>query len=215
MAAAAIDWAITLYRDDHYVYKNDNLSIKQPPVSQAAKEKAVKSRAARGHGGMEGDNDKVPCTSKFHFSKGKYGNVVLAWHGVLVQKAKNISDICAQARNIFRSTDVVGKGQLTQTVDPEIRTRVGLDSESESDHDKGDDEDEDLQDCAVRDDDNNWNWKGKDRELEDDRLGNTQAGTNRYYDNDGNDDVDDGNDGNEEDQVDCGGPSRRSSRTRK
>jgi hypothetical protein len=203
------------------VYKNDNLSIKQPPVSQAAKEKAVKSRAARGHGGTEGDNDKVPCTSKFHFSKGKYGNVVLAWHGVLVQKAKNFSDICAQARNIFRATDVVGKGQLTQTVDPEIRTRVGLDSESESDRDKGDDEDEDLQDYVVGDDDNNW--KGKDRE--DDGLENTQAGTNSYYDNDGDDDVDGGNDGdddvdggndgNEEVQVDCGGPSRRSSRTRK
>src|ERR1700678_1333648 len=116
---------------------------------------------------MEGDNDKVPCTSKFHFSKGKYGNVVLAWHGVLVQKAKNISDICAQARNIFRSTDVVGKGQVEQTVDQEVTTRVGLCSESESDRDKGDDEHVVLQDCAVRDDDTMW--KGKDRVLEDDR----------------------------------------------
>jgi hypothetical protein len=95
----------------------------------------MKNRAARG--GSEGDNDKVPSTSKFHFSKGKYGNVVLAWHGVLIQKAKaNFQDICAQARKILGATDVeIGKNdnQRAPNVNPEVRTRVGLDSESESD----------------------------------------------------------------------------------
>jgi hypothetical protein len=127
-----------LYRDDHYEYVNGSLSIKQPPVSQAAKEKAMKNRAARG---SEVENDKAPCTSKFHFSKGKYGHIVHAWHGVLIQKAEaNLLDICAQARKIIGAMDF-GMGIGNQlVVDPEIRARVGLDSEPESDS-EGNDED--------------------------------------------------------------------------
>ena len=102
----------------------------------------MKNRAARG--GSEGDNDKAPSTSKFHFSKGKYGNIMLAWHGVLVQKAKtNFPDICAQARTIFGVTDVgIGNdNHRAQNVNPEVSTRVGLDSESESEEENdGDDE---------------------------------------------------------------------------
>lgn len=88
----------------------------------------MKSRASRGVSEVE--NDKGPCTSsKFHFSKGKYGNIVLAWHGVLIRKAKaNFQDICAEARKIYGVTD---DGNQPAQVDPEIRTRVGLDSESE------------------------------------------------------------------------------------
>jgi hypothetical protein len=119
------------------------LSIKQPPLSQAAKEKVTKNRATRG--GSKGDSDKVPSTSKFHFSKGKYGNVVLAWHGALTQKAKaNFTDICAQARKIF---GVAGGGignddQQAQNTNTEVRTHVALDSESESEgENKGDNED--------------------------------------------------------------------------
>lgn len=208
------------------MYQNNNLSFKQPPASQAAKEKAIKNRAARG--GTEGDNDKVPCTSKFHFSKGKYGNVVLAWHGVLIQKAKaNFSEICVQARGIFGATDVGNGSQLSQTVDPEISIRVGLDSESDSDEagargnnaEDGDDEDpgfqdhdddsdkgEDLRDDADEvdedlqdhDDDNNL------KVYEDDQ----NTGINHGNDGDG-DDVDGGNNGN---GVDSGGPSRRGGR---
>jgi hypothetical protein len=77
----------------------------------------------------------VPSTSKFHFSKGKYGNVVLAWHGALIQKAKaNFADICVQARKIFGVADIgIGSdNQQAQNANPEVRTRVGLDSESES-----------------------------------------------------------------------------------
>jgi hypothetical protein len=77
----------------------------------------------------------VPSTSKFHFSKGKYGNVVLAWHGVIIQKAKaSFADICAQARKIFGVADVgIGNdNQRAQNANPEVSTRVGLDSESES-----------------------------------------------------------------------------------
>jgi hypothetical protein len=127
-----------MYRDGHYDYEDGTLSIKQPPVSQAAREKAMKSKAARGV--LEGENDKLPCTSKFHFSKGKYGNVVLAWHGVFVHKAKaNLPNICAQARKIFGVKDDVEVGN--GGVDPEVRIRVGLDSESESGGDDGDVED--------------------------------------------------------------------------
>lgn len=128
------------------MYENGTLSIRQPPVSQAAKEKAIKNRATRG--ASEGDNDKVPSTSKFHFSKGKYGNVVFAWHGALIQKAKaNFADICAQARKIYGIADVgIGNdNQRAQIANPEVRTRVGLDSENESEEenkaDGGDDED--------------------------------------------------------------------------
>jgi hypothetical protein len=110
----------------------------------------MRNRAARG--GSEGENDKAPSTSKFHFSKGKYGNVVLAWHGVLVQKAKaNFPDICAQARKIFGVVDLeIGNdNQRAQNINPEIRTRVGLDSESESeedDEDHGNDDDRNIYD---------------------------------------------------------------------
>ena len=71
----------------------------------AAKERGMKNRASRGVSEVE--NDKGPCTSsKFHFSKGKYGNIVLAWHGVLIRKAKaNFQDICAEARKIYGVTD--------------------------------------------------------------------------------------------------------------
>jgi hypothetical protein len=127
------------------VYENHALSIKQPPISQAAKERANKNRAARG--GPEAETDKMPCTSKFHFSKGKYGHIVLAWHGVLVQKVKDFTDICAQARKIFGATNVE-PGNTNQVIDPEVRTRVGLDSESESgddDHGAGHDGDEELE----------------------------------------------------------------------
>ena len=102
----------------------------------------MKNKAARG--GSEGDNNKAPSTSKFHFSKGKYGNIVLAWHGVLVQKAEaNFLDICAQARKIFGVTDVEkgNDNRRAQNVNPEVRTRVGLESESEEANDSdGDDE---------------------------------------------------------------------------
>jgi hypothetical protein len=76
----------------------------------------------------------VPSTSKFHFSKGKYGNVVLAWHGVIIQKAKSLANICVQARKIFGVADVgIGNdNQRAQNTNPEVMTRVGLDSESES-----------------------------------------------------------------------------------
>ena len=75
-----------LYQDNHYDHGNGILSIRQPPVSQATREKAMKNRAGRGR--SEGDNDKAPSTSRFHFSKGNYGNIVLVWHGVLIQEAK-------------------------------------------------------------------------------------------------------------------------------
>ena len=56
---------------------------------------------------MEGDNDKAPSTSRFHFSKGNYGNIVLAWNGILIQKAKaNLPSICAQACKALGVTDV-------------------------------------------------------------------------------------------------------------
>ena len=127
-----------MYQDGHYDYEDGTLTIKQPPVSQAVRERAMKIKAARGI--LEGENNKVPCNSKFHFSKGKYGNVVLAWHSVLIHKAKaNLSNICAQACKIFGVKDDgdVGDGG----VDPEIMIRVGLDSESESGRDDGDVED--------------------------------------------------------------------------
>ena len=170
------------------MYQNGNLSIKQPPVSQAAKEKAIKNRAARG--GSEGENDKTPCTSKFHFSKGKYGNVVLAWHGVLVQKAKaTFPDICARACKIFGATDVGIGNQRTQTVDPEIKTRVGLESESES---EGEGED----DANDGDDEDHASGNDSGEDPEDDQLGNS------YHGNNNDDNVDDGNE-----EVDHGGPS--------
>ena len=88
-----------MYQDGHYDYEDGTLTIKQPPVSQAVRERAMKIKAARGI--LEGENDKVPCNLKFHFSKGKYGNVVLAWHGVLVHKAKaNQISVHRRARSL-------------------------------------------------------------------------------------------------------------------
>jgi hypothetical protein len=106
-----------------------------------------------------------------------------------------------QARNIFRATDVVGKGsQLAQTVDPEIRTRVGLDSESESDKagedlDADDEDNEDLQDHGSGN-----NLKPEDHE--DDQNNGSYHGN----DSDRNEDHADASGGNED--VDRGGPSR-------
>lgn len=147
----------------------------------------MKNRAARG--GSEGDNEKAPSTSKFHFSKGKYGNVVLAWHGVLIQKAKaNFPDICAQARKHLGVTDVeIGDdNQRAQYVNPEVRTRVGLDSESES-------EEED-----------NTNDGGHEDHGDDDSEDDQNADVDYHGNNGNNDDTYDGNDHN--DQND--GPSR-------
>ena len=49
----------------------------------------------------------MPSTSRFHFSKGNYSNIVLAWHGILIQKAKvNLPSICAQACKALGVTDV-------------------------------------------------------------------------------------------------------------
>jgi len=183
------------------VYENGTLSIKQPPISQAAKERAMKNRAARG--GSEGEIDKVPCTSKFHFSKGKYGNIVLAWHGVLMKKAEaNLPNICAQARKIFGVTDFeTGNGnQLARTVDPEIRTRVGLDSESESggedsDEDRGNDGDE--EDHGSDNDDGDEEVHGNDN---DDRLGDEE---NHGNNNDGDELEVDHSDDNEADHGAC------------
>ena len=141
----------------------------------------MKNRAARG--GSEGDNDKAPSTSKFHFSKGKYGNIVLAWHGVLVQKAEaNFLDICAQARKIFGVTDVEkgNDNRRAQNVNPEVRTRVGLESESESE--EANDSDGDDEEHASVNGNN-----------EDDR---------NSHGNDGDDDaVDDGNGQNDENDA--------------
>jgi hypothetical protein len=149
----------------------------------------MKNRVARG--GSEGDNDKAPSTSKFHFSKGKYGNVVSAWHGVLIQKAKaNFPDICTQARAIFGVTDVgIGNdNQRAQNVNPEVRTRVGLDSEDES-------EDENNANDGDDEDRGNSNSKPEDDQISD-----------IYYHrpgSDGNSDVDDGN-GHNDDRNDAG-----------
>ena len=82
----------------------------------------MKNRAARG--GLEGDNDKAPSTSRFHFSKGNYGNIVLAWHSVLIQKAKaNLLSICAQACKALGVMDVE-IGNNKQQVNPEVRTHA-------------------------------------------------------------------------------------------
>jgi hypothetical protein len=157
----------------------------------------------RSRGGSEAagaghsENDKVPCTSKFHFSKGKYGHIVLAWHGVLVRKAKaNFQDICAQARKIFGVKDIeVGNGNKLETVNPEIRTRVGLDSESESEEDElkghgGDDENHGNDDTGHKD--------------EDDRI--TGIDLDNRGDDGNNDDVDEAR-GNDQYEADAG-PSR-------
>jgi hypothetical protein len=144
----------------------------------------MKNRAARG--GLEGDNDKAPSSSKFHFSKGKYGNVVLAWHGVLIQKAKaNFPDICAQARKIFGVTDVkIGNDdQRAQNVNPEVRTRVGLDSESESE--------EETENDGDHEDHGNDNSEGDHNSSID------------YYSNDGNNDDADDQNGHNDDQNDA------------
>ena len=76
---------------------------------------------------------------------------MLAWHGVLIRKVKaNFWDICAEAQKIYSVTD--GSNQPAQAqVDPEIRTRVGLDSESEGDDDSGNQGHENYKnsDCDV------------------------------------------------------------------
>jgi len=101
---------------------------------------------AKGGSEAQAESDKVPCsTSKFHFSKGKYGNIVLAWHGVLMQKAEaSFPNICTEARKVFGVTDLEkGNGnQLSQSADPEIRNRVGLDSEPESESEVEDNADD-------------------------------------------------------------------------
>jgi hypothetical protein len=134
----------------------------------------------------------VPSTSRFHFSKGKYGNVALAWHGALTQKAKaNFADICAQARKIF---GVAGGGignddQQAQNTNPEVRTRVGLDSESESEGEN----------------------KGNDGDNEDHGNNNTKDNQNsdiNYRSNYGINDTDDGNGYNGGQNELEAGPSR-------
>ena len=166
----------------------------------------MRNRTARV--GSEGDNDKAPTTSKFHFSKGKYGNVVLAWHGVLIQKAKaNFPDICAQARKICGAMDVEmgNDNQRGQNTNPEIRTRVGLDSESESEE-ENDPNDGDHEDHGINDaDDRNGN-DGIDNDA-DDQYGNNGIDNDAddQYGNIGIDnDVDDrhGNDGINDDVDD-------------
>jgi hypothetical protein len=138
----------------------------------------MRNRATRG--GSEGDNDKVPSTSKFHFSKGKYGNVVLAWHGAIIQKAKgNFADICAQARKIFGVADVgIGNdNQRAQNANPEVRTRVGLDSESESEEEGEANDGDDADHGGNSNSEDNW-----------------RNGDIDYHSNDGsNHDTDDGN----------------------
>ena len=126
-----------------------------------------------------------PSTSRFNFSKGNYGNIVLAWHSILIQKAKaNLPSICAQACKALGVTDVE-IGNDKQQVNPKVRTCVGLDSESESDEEN----------IANNGDPGNDNSK-------DDRNGDIG-----YHINNGNnDDVDDGN-GHNNSQNDAG-PSR-------
>lgn len=137
---------------------------------------------------MENEIDKVPCTSRFHFSKGKYGNIVLAWHGVLVQKAEpNFPDICAQARQIFGIANAEGNSNhLARDIDPEIRTRVGLDSEPESGSEK-EDEDKPNDGDASDERDNN----GDSEDPEDDQNSDMYASD---HDNNG-----DNNTGNSDD----------------
>lgn len=150
----------------------------------------MKNRAARG--GSERDNDKATTSSKFHFSKGKYGTIVLAWHGVLKAKA-NFPDICAQARKIFGADVELGNdNQRAQNMNPDIRTRVGLDSESESesgeennanDGDHGNDNSEDRNTGSDIDYHNNYGVNNS---------GNSNDGINNDAD-DQNGDVDDQN----------------------
>ena len=133
----------------------------------------MKNRAARG-GPAEAETDKVPCTSKFHFSKGKYGHIVLAWHGVLIQKAKaNFPDICAQARKISGATnDEAGNGNQVAHIDPKIRTRVGLDSESESGSEGEPAKEDELDDCEDDDDgDHDEDRGGHDGDHDEERRG--------------------------------------------
>ena len=172
-----------LYWDDHYDYENGILSIRQLPVSQATREKATKNRAARGR--SEGDNDKAPSTSRFHFSKGNYGDIVLVWHGVLIQKAKaNLPSICAQGCKALGVMDVEIRNDK-QRVNPEARTCVGFDSKSESDKENiannGDNED-------------HGNNKSKDD-------WNSDIG---YHINDGNNDDMDNENGHNNGQNDAG-----------
>jgi hypothetical protein len=137
----------------------------------------------------------VPSTSKFHFSKGKYGNVVLAWHGVIIRKAKSLADVCAEARKIFGVADVgIGNdNQRAQNANPEVMTRVGLDSESESEEE------------GEANDGDNADHRGNS-DSEDNRR-NSDIDYHHSNDIDGrNHDVDDGNSPNAGQNV--AGPSR-------
>jgi hypothetical protein len=174
----------------------------------------MKSRVSRG--GSEGENDKVPCTSKFHFSKGKYGNIVLAWHGVLIQKADaNFLDICAQARKIFGAKDIDASGLQVENINPEIRTRVGLDSESEGEEDEGsvNGDDENHGDDGKnegKDDEGSANDGGDENHVNDDTASGRSEDEDDQHSNDGNNDyVDDGNGHNQyEANLNNAGPSR-------
>ena len=58
---------------------------------------------------------------------------MLAWHGIIIQKAKaNLGDICVQAHKIFGAVGIGNNNQQAQNANPKVRTCVGLDSESES-----------------------------------------------------------------------------------
>jgi hypothetical protein len=105
---------------------------------------------------------------------------VLAWHGVLVQKAKAIfPDICTQARQIFGIVNAeIGKSN--QDIDPEIRTRVGLDSENESESEEEDEDkpnDGDAGDESV----NNGEDHEDDQNSDANNNGNN-SGLNNYSD---------------------------------
>lgn len=113
---------------------------------------------------------------------------MLAWHGILVQKAEpNFPDICAQARQIFGIANAEGNSNhLARDIDPEIRTRVGLDSEPESGSEK-EDEDKPNDGDASDERDNN----GDSEDPEDDQNSDMYASD---HDNNG-----DNNTGNSDD----------------
>ena len=98
----------------------------------------MKTRVARG--GSEGNNDKEPCSSKFDFSKGNFGNIMITWHGVLIQKVNtNLPDICNCCHKIFSAKNVTmgHTNQPAPDISPKVRTCIALDSKSESDKEGG------------------------------------------------------------------------------
>jgi hypothetical protein len=110
-----------------------------------------------------------------------------------MQKAKgNLPEICAQARRIFGVTDTGNDNHQALKVNPEVRTRVGLESESESDSEsnssESDSERESNADHEVHED------RGEDSD-------NREADRNSDIDYHNND-ADDGN------GHDDSGPSR-------